>query len=75
LQSCGQFIIPITILPAFSRSLSSLREDGLTEIFSSTVKSLIPKLPIIPRAPKELPVTAHLRNIHGVAEWKLFLKD
>jgi hypothetical protein len=28
-----------------------------------------------PRAPKELPVTAHLRNAHGVAEWKLFLND
>jgi len=29
----------------------------------------------IPRAPKELPVTAHLRNAHGVAEWKLFLNQ
>jgi 5-methylcytosine-specific restriction endonuclease McrA len=29
----------------------------------------------IPRAPKELPVTALLRNAHGVAEWKLFLKE
>lgn len=29
----------------------------------------------IPRAPKELPVTAHLRNAHGVAEWKLFLNE
>ena len=28
-----------------------------------------------PRAPKELPVTAHLRNAHGIAEWKLFLND
>jgi hypothetical protein len=28
-----------------------------------------------PRAPKELPVTALLRNAHGVAEWKLFLND
>src|SRR5262245_38270820 len=28
-----------------------------------------------PRAPKELPVTAHLRNAHGVAEWKLFLNE
>jgi 5-methylcytosine-specific restriction endonuclease McrA len=26
-----------------------------------------------PRAPKELPVTAHLRNAYGIAEWKLFL--
>ncbi len=29
----------------------------------------------VPRAPKELPVTAHLRNAHGVAEWKLFLNE
>ena len=28
-----------------------------------------------PRAPKELPVTALLRNAHGVAEWRLFLND
>src|SRR5881409_857081 len=28
-----------------------------------------------PRAPKELPVTAHLRNAHGIAEWKLFLNE
>jgi 5-methylcytosine-specific restriction endonuclease McrA len=27
----------------------------------------------VPRAPKELPVTAHLRNAHSVTEWKLFL--
>jgi 5-methylcytosine-specific restriction endonuclease McrA len=27
----------------------------------------------VPRAPKELPVTAHLRNSHDVAEWRLFL--
>lgn len=33
------------------------------------------KLLSVPRAPKELPVTAHLRNAHGVAEWKLFLND
>ncbi len=33
------------------------------------------KLLKIPRAPKELPVTAHLRNAHGVAEWKLFLRE
>jgi 5-methylcytosine-specific restriction endonuclease McrA len=32
------------------------------------------RLLAVPRAPKELPVTAHLRNAHGVAEWKLFLK-
>jgi hypothetical protein len=29
----------------------------------------------VPRAPKELPVTAHLRNAHGVAEWKLFRNE
>ncbi len=33
------------------------------------------RLLAVPRAPKELPVTAHLRNAHGVAEWKLFLKE
>jgi len=33
------------------------------------------KLLSVPRAPKELPVTAHLRNAHGLAEWKLFLNE
>jgi 5-methylcytosine-specific restriction endonuclease McrA len=33
------------------------------------------KLLKAPRAPKELPVTALLRNAHGIAEWKLFLND
>ena len=33
------------------------------------------KLLSVPRAPKELPVTAHIRNAHGVAEWKPFLKE
>jgi 5-methylcytosine-specific restriction endonuclease McrA len=33
------------------------------------------KLLSIPRAPKELPVTALLRNTHGLAEWKLFLNE
>jgi len=33
------------------------------------------KLLTVPRAPKELPVTALIRNPHGVAEWKLFLKE
>lgn len=33
------------------------------------------KLLTIPRAPKELPVTALLRNAHGVAAWKLFLDE
>jgi 5-methylcytosine-specific restriction endonuclease McrA len=31
------------------------------------------KLLTVPRAPKELPVTVHLRNPYDVAEWKLFL--
>ena len=31
------------------------------------------KLLTVPRAPRELPVTAHLRNAHSVAEWNLFL--
>jgi 5-methylcytosine-specific restriction endonuclease McrA len=33
------------------------------------------KLLKLPRAPKELPVSAFLRNSHSVAEWKLFLND
>src|SRR5262249_27112332 len=33
------------------------------------------KLFTVPRAPKELPVTALIRNEHGIAEWKLFLKE
>jgi 5-methylcytosine-specific restriction endonuclease McrA len=33
------------------------------------------KLLTVPRAPKELPVTALIRNAHGIAEWKLFLKE
>ena len=33
------------------------------------------KLLTVPRAPKELPVTALLRNAHGVAAWKLFLDE
>ena len=33
------------------------------------------RLLAVPRAPKELPVTVHLRNAHGVAEWKLFLNE
>jgi len=33
------------------------------------------KLLSMPRAPKELPVTAQLRNAHGVAEWRLFLNE
>ena len=33
------------------------------------------KLLAIPRAPKEMPVSAMIRNAHGVAEWKLFLNE
>ena len=33
------------------------------------------KLLKAPRAPKELPVTALIRNPHGIPEWKLFVKE
>ncbi|HXF10638.1 MAG TPA: HNH endonuclease [Desulfuromonadaceae bacterium] len=33
------------------------------------------KLLSTPRAPKELPVSATIRNAHGIAAWKLFLND
>lgn len=33
------------------------------------------KLLKAPRAPKELPVSALLRNAHGVAKWKLFINE
>jgi len=33
------------------------------------------KLLATPRAPKELPASALIRNAHGVAEWKLFLNE
>ena len=33
------------------------------------------KLLAIPLAPKEMPVSAMIRNAHGVAEWKLFLNE
>ena len=33
------------------------------------------KLLSVPRAPKDLPVTALIRNPHGVAAWKLFLNE
>jgi 5-methylcytosine-specific restriction endonuclease McrA len=33
------------------------------------------KLLNVPRAPKELPVSALLRNANGVPEWRLFLKE
>ena len=33
------------------------------------------RLLTVPRAPRELPVTAYLRKAHSMAEWKLFLLD
>ena len=33
------------------------------------------KLLNVPRAPKELPVTALIRNAQGIADWKLFVKE
>jgi 5-methylcytosine-specific restriction endonuclease McrA len=33
------------------------------------------KLLTTPRAPKELPVTALIRNAHRIPEWKLFMKE
>ncbi len=32
------------------------------------------KLLAVPRAPKELPVSALIRNPHGIADWELFVK-
>ena len=33
------------------------------------------KLLSVPRAPKELPVTALIRNAQDIADWKLFVKE
>jgi 5-methylcytosine-specific restriction endonuclease McrA len=33
------------------------------------------KLLTVPRAPKELPVTALIRNAHAIPEWKLFVQE
>jgi hypothetical protein len=33
------------------------------------------KLLTVPRAPKELPVTALIRNAPGIADWNLFVKQ
>ena len=33
------------------------------------------KLLTVPRAPKEMPVTALIRNAHGIVDWKLFVKE
>jgi len=33
------------------------------------------KLLSVPRAPKELPASANIRNAHGIPEWKLFVQN
>ena len=33
------------------------------------------RLMAVPRAPQELPVTALIRNAHGIPEWRLFLHE
>ncbi len=33
------------------------------------------KLLNVPRAPKELPVSALIANDHGVTDWKLFVQE
>ena len=33
------------------------------------------KLLSVPRAPKELPVTALIRNARGITDWQLFVKE
>ena len=33
------------------------------------------KLLTVPRAPKELPVSALIHNAHSVPEWKLFVEE
>jgi len=33
------------------------------------------KLLAVPRAPKELPASATIRNAHGIPEWKLFVRE
>ncbi len=33
------------------------------------------KLLAVPRAPKELPASAFIRNAHGIADWGLFVKE
>jgi 5-methylcytosine-specific restriction endonuclease McrA len=33
------------------------------------------KLLSVPRAPRELPASATIRNAHGIAEWKLFVRE
>jgi 5-methylcytosine-specific restriction endonuclease McrA len=33
------------------------------------------KLLSVPRAPKELPASALIRNAHGIPEWRLFVRE
>ena len=33
------------------------------------------KLLSVPRAPKELPASATIRNSHGISEWRFFVKE
>jgi hypothetical protein len=33
------------------------------------------KLLSVPRAPKEMPASALIRNAHGIAEWKMFVRE
>jgi 5-methylcytosine-specific restriction endonuclease McrA len=33
------------------------------------------RLQATPRAPKELPISALIRNAHGVADWTLFVNE
>jgi hypothetical protein len=56
-----------------SHLIFNLRIDGRALAPQSSLRS--GGLLSVPRAPKELPVSALIRNAHGVAEWKLFLND
>ena len=69
-----------------TKSFSELLELGCFHLLSSTGRRIglspnrLPheaglKLLTVPRAPKELPVSALIRNAQGIAEWKLFLND
>ncbi len=51
-----------------AKDVNQRKADRLTHEAGLTLFS-------VPRSPKELPVTALIRNAHGVAEWKLFLND
>ena len=51
-----------------SKEINSRKADRLPHEAGLTLLST-------PRAPKELPVTALIRNPHGIAEWKLFFEQ